>query len=281
MPRAFCLRLRRRWLLGTGLGLATACGLTAACGPILRAVTSIERPGLSLINHGPRDRSEIALTFDADMTRTMLARLRSGRVRSWYDPAIVQELRSTGTSATFFVTGLWAVTYPDVVRLLARDPLFEIENHSVNHAAFTEPCFGLPVVRSESEKRGEVSRAAILITAIAGAAPRYFRFPGGCHDQRDLQLVRSLGHEPVGWDVVSGDAFERDPAVIVRNVLEQVRPGSIVVMHLNGPPYAPATASVLRILIPTLRSRGFRLVTLRELLGSRNGELGTASSAGL
>lgn len=251
-------RLRTRWLVAAGFGFTVAVGL------IVLALNFTQRP--RVINHGPRDRPQIALTFDADMTRRMASRLSSGQVKTWYDPAIVEELQSTRTPATFFVTGLWAMTYPDVVRFLARDPLFEIENHSVDHAAFTANCFGLPLVASENLKRWEVSRTATLLSSIAGVTPRYFRFPGGCHQQRDLEIVRSLGHEAVGWDVISGDAFERDPAVVVRNVLEQVQPGAIIVMHLNGAPHAPATASALRTLIPALRTRGFRFVTLRELL---------------
>ena len=53
-------------------------------------------------------------------------RLGSGQVASFYDPAIVRELQETGTPATFFVTGLWAMAYPAAVRLLAGDPLFEV-----------------------------------------------------------------------------------------------------------------------------------------------------------
>ncbi len=196
----------------------------------------------------------------------MLARLRSGQVRSWYDPEIVRELRAERIPATIFLTGLWAQTYPDVVRSLARDPLFELESHSMDHAAFERPCFGLAGVESDEEKRREVSEAAAVITAVAGVAPRYFRFPGGCYDEADLGLVVSLGQRPVQWDVLSGDSFERDPAAVARSVAEQARPGSIVVMHLNGTPNAPATARALRILIPELRNRGFRFVTLRQLL---------------
>jgi peptidoglycan/xylan/chitin deacetylase (PgdA/CDA1 family) len=265
-------RLRWPWLVGAGVGLAAASGL------IVLAVNVKE--DARVINHGPRDRPQIALTFDADLTRTMAARLSSGQVGSHYDPAIVRELQETRTPATFFVTGLWAMTYPGVVRLLAGDPLFEIENHSVDHAAFTAKCFGLPVIPSESMKRWEIARTATVLRDIAGVTPRYFRFPGGCYEEGDLQIVRSLGHQAVGWDVISGDAFEPHPAVIVQNVLDKVQPGSIIVMHLNGAPHAPATASALRTLIPALRTRGLRFVTLRELLGSRTIESETASPVG-
>ena len=253
-------RCRGPWLVALCVALAAIAGL------ILLAVSV--RDSAHILNHGPRDRPHIALTFDADMTRAMATRLSSGQVASYYDPAIVRELQETRTPATFFVTGLWAMAYPAVVRLLAGDPLFEVESHSVDHAAFTAQCFGLPVVPSKSMKRWQITRTASVLREVAGVTPRYFRFPGGCYDDADLSIVRSLGHQAVGWDVISGDAFESDPAVIVRTVLDNVQPGAIIVMHLNGAPHAPATASAVRALIPALRMRGLRFVTVHELLSS-------------
>ena len=99
----------------------------------------------------------MALTFDADMTQAMLAAVRSGRRSIGYDPEIVRELRASHTPATIFMTGLWPIAHPGPAHALARDPLFEIENHSLDHAAFTEPCFGLPPVRGLAAKRDEVA----------------------------------------------------------------------------------------------------------------------------
>jgi peptidoglycan/xylan/chitin deacetylase (PgdA/CDA1 family) len=241
--------------------------LLAVTGVAVALATIVSRGGgPSVISHGPRDRPWIALTFDADMTSHMLESLRSGTVRSWYDAAIVAELRKTRTPATIFVTGLWAQTYPAVVESLARDPLLELENHSVDHAGFEASCNGLPVVTGESRKRWEITRTASVIAEIAGVEPRYFRFPGGCHEAADVRLVASLGEQPVDWDVLSGDSFQPSAAVVVSNVLKQVRPGSIIVMHLVGTPNAPATAAALRQLIPRLRGYGFTFVTLQQLL---------------
>jgi peptidoglycan/xylan/chitin deacetylase (PgdA/CDA1 family) len=66
--------------------------------------------------------------------------------------------------------------------------------------------------------------------------------------------------------VVSGDAFQSDPKVVVRAVLAGVQPGSIIVMHLMGAPNTPATADALATLIPELRARGYEFITLREML---------------
>lgn len=55
--------------------------------------------------------------------------------------------------------------------------------------------------------------------------------------------------------------------MIVRAVVDEVKPGSVVVMHLVGSPNAPATAAALARIIPALRNRGYELVTLDRLLG--------------
>lgn len=223
-------------------------------------------PTATLVAHGPRSGHEVALTFDADMTQAMLAAVRGGQSSIGYDPRIVDELRSSHTPATIFMTGLWPTAHPDAARDLASDPLFEIENHTFDHSSFAHPCYGLPGVPSTAAKAEEVERAADAIEGLTGSAPRYFRFPGGCHGDGDLKLVAGLGEQPVQWDVISGDAYEHDPATVARQTLAGVKPGSIVVMHLVGAPNAPATADALRTVLPGLRERGLHPVRLRQLL---------------
>ncbi|MGH8886187.1 MAG: polysaccharide deacetylase family protein [Egibacteraceae bacterium] len=232
-----------------------------------RPLPAPTRPA-EVIKHGSRDRPLVALTFDADMTPSMLKQLRAGTVRRWYDPEIIAELRNTKTPATIFATGLWASAYPDLLRGISADPLFEIENHSFRHAAFRSPCYGLDVITSSDAKLHDVVDAAKTLQELTGRRPRFFRFPGGCYESSDVALVHKAGEQAVGWDVVSGDPFQPDPAVVVRNVLDHIRPGSIVVFHLNGAPNAPATAAALRQIIPGLHTRGLRPVTLEELLTS-------------
>ena len=220
----------------------------------------------TLITHGPRSGHDVALTFDADMTQAMLAAVRGGHPSIGYDPEIVRELRASHTPATIFMTGLWPTAHPGPARDLTSDPLFEIENHTYDHSAFAPPCYGLPTVPSAADKTKEVQSAADVIAGLIGSQPRYFRFPGGCHSASDLNLVASLGEQPVQWDVISGDAYLRDPAAVARQTLAGVRPGSIVVMHLVGAPNAPATAGALRTVLPALRQRGLRPVKLARLL---------------
>lgn len=223
-------------------------------------------PKTKLIEHGSRDINKVALTFDADMTRGMQKMIRNGEMRDQYDKNILEILRAEQVPATFFVTGLWAETYPGLVRSLAADKLFEIENHSYDHAAFSGPCYGLRVLFRADQKTNSIQLAANAIEKHAGVRTSFFRFPGGCHRSGDIAIVAQAGHLAVQWDVVSGDVMHRDPKKIVEDVMDSAKGGSIIVMHLNGAPNTPATAAALLQIIPALRKKGLSFALLRELL---------------
>nr|BFE70146.1 hypothetical protein GCM10020092_034470 [Actinoplanes digitatis] len=96
------------------------------------------------LEHGPRGPKRVALTFDADMTDAMIARLRRGAVTSYANLTLLGQLEQGEIPATFFVTGQWAEQYPQVMRRIAGNPRFEVANHSYEHAAFTAGCYTLP-----------------------------------------------------------------------------------------------------------------------------------------
>lgn len=218
-----------------------------------------------IITHGPRSAPRIALTFDADMTPGMEQALKTGRSRSYDNTRIYQILDQTRTKATFFLSGMWIETYPQETRNLAKDPLFELENHSYSHPGFEQPCFGLPGIAGPS-KLEQILKTKSLLQSVAGVGNRYFRFPGGCAKAADVALVQQAGLKVVHWDVVGGDGGQPDPRVIEQNVLNRVQDGSIIVLHSHGGPKVPATAQALAVIIPALKARGFQFVKLSELL---------------
>ena len=206
-----------------------------------------------------------ALTFDLDMTPQMAAQLQQGLVSSWINQDALSVLRSSGTPATLFMTGMWAELYPGLARALAHDPQFEVENHSYSHPAFHLPCYLLQGV-SPAGVAWQLSHSQAVIREITGVTPRYFRFPGGCYDRAALDAVHSAGLIPVEWTVNGTDAFNPNATRVAAAVMAQVKPGAIVMLHLQGGPNAPATGAALRIIIPALRQRGYRLVTVSDLL---------------
>ncbi|MBI3685802.1 MAG: polysaccharide deacetylase family protein [Actinobacteria bacterium] len=219
----------------------------------------------AVVAHGPRDRPLVALTFDGDMTPVMWHRLDTGAVASYANPAVIDELVRLRVPASFFLTGMWAQRYPTEVRRIAADPMFEVGNHSFAHGAFTPRCYTLSPL-PWSGMRADVVRAAAVLQQLVPRLTPYFRFPGGCYDDRARAALAPLRLTVAGFDVASGDAFGRDPDAIVAHTLAAVRDGSIVVMHISAGT-APMTAVALPRIVAGLRTRGFRLVRFSDLVG--------------
>ncbi|MEU8220256.1 polysaccharide deacetylase family protein [Micromonospora taraxaci] len=217
-----------------------------------------------VVNHGPRTGNKVALTFDADMTDGMLASLRAGRVKSYANLRILDLLERDQVPATFFLTGKWVQRYPDVTRRIAGNPRFELANHTYGHAAFTGDCYDLPS-QPVGELRGDVAKTFEVIKPYGGRQTRYFRFPGLCHDAAALDALAPLGVTVVDGDVVSGDPFAKAWKPLVRAVLDHVRPGSVVIMHVTEA-NAAMTDEALPHILAGLRERGLTPAPLSEVL---------------
>ncbi|MFC7471522.1 polysaccharide deacetylase family protein [Actinomadura keratinilytica] len=261
---------------GTALGALMALGAVAGCGqsspgphdtaPGPRASHSASPPPAGAAHTGARPRRtrprlrQRAPERGQDRRAHLRRRHdgRPGRARGsgerFDHPELIASLRRLKVPATVFMTGRWAEEYPDQARAIGADPLFEIANHSYSHHAFTGDCYGLPRV-AESEMRADVERAytAFRTAGVKKAMP-YFRFPGGCYDDAALREVSAAGVTAVQWDVVSGDAFATDADAVAQQVLDGVRPGSVVVMHCTRSA-APTTERALRRIVPALRER--------------------------
>ncbi|RIV36634.1 polysaccharide deacetylase [Micromonospora radicis] len=226
------------------------------------------RPGTlpPVLDHGPRSGNKVALTFDADMTDAMLRQLRNGTVRSYANLKIVDRLERDGVPATFFLTGKWVEQYPEVTRRLAANPHFELANHTYGHLAFTADCYGLPRI-DRRRMTADVARTFDLVNAYGGRQTRYFRFPGLCHDRAALTELAPLGLTVVDGDVVSGDPFATAWQPIVRAVLDEVRPGSVVVLHVTEA-NAPMTDEALPHILAGLAERGLEPAPLSEVLAA-------------
>ena len=219
-----------------------------------------------VFKNGPRVGGKtVALTFDADMTADEGPRAAKGE--HFDNPQLISTLRALKVPATVFMTGRWADEYPAEARAIGRDPQFEIANHSYSHYAFTGDCYGLPTVAPDRMK-ADVERAytAFKKAGVPNAMP-YFRFPGGCYDRQALKTLSAVGVTAVQWDVVSGDAFATDSDAVAQQVLEGVKPGSVVVMHCTRSA-APATERAVRMVVPELRKKGYRFVKVSELIGA-------------
>ncbi|MEU5979343.1 polysaccharide deacetylase family protein [Streptomyces sp. NPDC047315] len=210
-----------------------------------------------------RAKRTVALTFDADMTADQGPRAAAGE--HFDNPGLIDALRTLKVPSTVFMTGRWAEQYPDQTKAIGSDPLFEIANHSYSHHAFATPCYDLPTV-AQGAMAADVDRAfAAIRKAGARNVVPYFRFPGGCYDDAALRAIAPAKVTAVQWDVVSGDAFAQDAQAVAEQVLAEVKPGSVVVLHCTRSA-APVTEEVIREIVPELRKQGYDFVKVSSLV---------------
>ncbi len=171
---------------------------------------------------------------------------------------MLHALEAARIPATVFVGGRWAEQDPARLRALRADPLLEVGSHSYRHPHLTK--------LSDAALRRELHRAVEALVRLDGRAPALLRAPYLDADARVVRAARAEGLTLVGGDVASGDpdpSFRK--ARLTRWVLAQARPGSIVIMHING--HGWHTAEALPGIIDGLRKKGFTFVTVGELLG--------------
>jgi peptidoglycan/xylan/chitin deacetylase (PgdA/CDA1 family) len=197
----------------------------------------------------------VALTFDL---------CESGGEVAGYDAALVDYLRANGVRATFFAGGKWLRSHPEQAGQLLADPLFEIGNHGWRHANLRQAS-----LRMLAEEVGLAQTALEdlrrKLPGKDGSGPSLFRFPYGTCSPDALAYVNAQGLAAIQWDVVTGDPDRgTSAAAIARTVLGEVHPGAIIIAHANGRGWH--TAAALPLFVPQLRAKGYRFVTVNELL---------------
>lgn len=215
--------------------------------PGFNSFASVETPTPPIVEHGPRDSKKIALTFDACPT---------GKPDE-YDGQVVDILLREKVPATLFMSGRWVEKNPEKAEFLASNPQFEIAAHSYYHPHMME--------KTDDRDMRELKRTQAVIKKVTGKTPLYFRPPYGEADERIVKLAASAGLVTVQYDIASGDPDPKlSPQRIARIILRDAKGGSIIVFHMNR--NGVHTGEVLPQIIEGLRKKGFKLVTVGELL---------------
>lgn len=205
-----------------------------------------DRDGLN--TNGDRSIYKVALTFDVCQAEGDL---------SGYDSGIVQVLTDASVPATFFLGGEWMRDHPTETMELANNSLFELGNHSWSHRDFS--------AISPEEIQQEILLTQQTMFNFLGYQTNLFRLPFGTYTDTALNMINEDGLYIIQWDVVSGDPDPNiDAQSMIGWVLQQVQPGSIIIMHANGRGWH--TAEALPAIIQSIREQGYTLVTVSELL---------------
>ncbi len=215
----------------------------------------------------PKGEKVIALTFDLCEQRGEIA---------GYDGRIFDYLRQQGVKATFFAGGKWIVSHRERTEQLMTDPMFEIGNHTETHAnlRLLQPAAiqqqVLAPQKAYDDARADLATKQCVASSPEGinAVPqqfKVFRFPYGTCNEASLKAVNDAGMLAIQWDVATGDPDPHESAErIAAAMVNEAKPGSIIVNHANGRGWH--TAEALLIAIPKLKAKGYKFVTVSELM---------------
>lgn len=172
-------------------------------------------------------------------------------------PKLLEILSNYNVRATFFVVGEMAQKYPEIIQKMAEYG-HEIEMHTYSHKNLK--------YLSDEEIEKELIRNAAVISEITGRQPKYFRPPGGHQNGNLIRAVGRYGYTPVFWTVNCSSIEGTKKEKFISRAVAETKPGAIILMHN----VEDITLQSLPKIIETLRSKGYKIVTLSELIASGN-----------
>ncbi len=213
-------------------------------------------PAPEVIWHGSRADRVVALTFDDGWSPRILRRIYRILVRE-------------RVPATFFVTGIYVQRAPALWRTIAAAG-FPLANHSYLH-------------RDTRDLTPRVAALDLALTreVVERATGRpmlpYYRPPYGARNPATDRRAAAAGFPYIVlWDTTASDTTRHATVADVVRGATAGRSGSIVLLHA-GPEVTPRA---LPAIIARYRARGFRFVTIPELLGASAGGVAPAVPPG-
>jgi cellulose synthase/poly-beta-1,6-N-acetylglucosamine synthase-like glycosyltransferase/peptidoglycan/xylan/chitin deacetylase (PgdA/CDA1 family)/spore germination protein YaaH len=187
-----------------------------------------------------------------------------------FTPQILDILKHEHVPASFFVVGMEAAKYPDVVKRAFA------EGHELGNHSFTHP--NVDAV-GDLRLRTELESTSRLLESLIGRRPLLYRPPS----LADIEPRTTSGAAAfaragaLGYVVVDTDADPRDwerpsGGDLIRHTLAEVGQGGVILLHDGGGDRS-TTVRALPDIINGLRQRGMQFVPLTAMIGKQRDEL--------
>lgn len=181
-----------------------------------------------------------------------------------FDADLVATLIELRVPATLFLTRKWADKHPQALaQLRVHADLFELQDHGAEHVPAVmgrdARVYGLKAAGNVESLRREVEGGADAVARTGAPRPTWYRGATARYDAASLAEIGKLGYRVAGFSV-NADAGATLPRRDIERRLLAVKPGDIVIAHMNKP--AGETAEALRDVLPMLKARGITFVTL-------------------
>ena len=233
-------------MLGTLMGVAAVTALSAA-GYQSMAPTG-QWYGRTFVGER-RGAKRLALTFDDGPNDPHTLRL-------------LEVLAKHNVRGTFFLIGRYVDERPDIVREIAA------AGHVIGNHTYTHPNL---IFASARQVRSQISECERALSAAVGEHSRLFRPPFGGRRPATLRVARSLGLQPVMWNVSGLDWKGHSADYVEGRVVKQIRGGDVILLHDGGHTGLGADRSQTVIatdsLIARYKGERYGFVTVPEMMG--------------
>jgi peptidoglycan/xylan/chitin deacetylase (PgdA/CDA1 family) len=173
----------------------------------------------------------------------------------FYTPLLLHVLDRSHVHATFFCVGRSAQEFPDLMdRIIESGD--DVGNHTFNHIKLS----GLSITQIADQ----IIEADVILASFVGHRIDLFRPPHGRYDRRVIEVASAMGYRTILWSDSPEDTKDITPTLVVQRVMQQARPGAIVLLHSGQ----YRTIEALPVIIDRLRAQGYTFVTVDELLAS-------------
>lgn len=172
-------------------------------------------------------------------------------------PKILEVLSLNGAQATFFLVSSRIKGNEKLVRRIVAEG-HEIGNHLERHDVAS-------INLSDAEFERQLIKADSVLSQFSGV--NWFRSGSGWYSREMIGTIKKHGYKCALGSVYPLDPFLKWDWFIVKYVILNTSPGSIIILH-DGPQKGKRTARSLEQILPILTSRGLRIVTLSDLLES-------------
>lgn len=170
----------------------------------------------------------------------------------WKTPELLNILDDLDIKASFFIVGIQAVRFPDILSDIVRRGHC-VANHSWSHR-------NMPLLDPD-QTFDEIAFCSQAVETITGVRPRFFRPPGGNWDEEVLSAACGLGLTTVMWSVNAYDTTSKNPQEVASSVIRNAGPGSVILMH-GG---MDNTIAALPLIAAGLREKKLLFATLDQM----------------
>jgi polysaccharide deacetylase family sporulation protein PdaB len=229
----------KQWGLVLVAALFSAVFLWVQSETTFSVFSSKENP--SALSKGSEKDPNIALTFNISWGNKQVL-------------PILDQLKKHKVEATFFVSGEWAERHPKILDRIKED------NHEIGMMGYRYKSY---LDQELNQVKKDLLHAKEVFRKL-GYDTKLLRTPSGHFNEDVLKMAESLGFKVIHWNVNPQDWRNPGEQKIIDEVMKSTSKGDIILLHASDS--VKQTPKALKTILPGLKNKGFKYVSISELI---------------